>query len=198
MNPRREQAWTIVETIVTVVVIGILIALALPLGPGGHPSKGAKTQMLSNMKRLHLATQLMALDSTTTGDTNLGWPGDMGGSFSHWANALVKSNYLSAGDLCKLLSAPGKIAKPAPRAPVANTNAVLVYAVREESASESVFLTSANFTNTPTGGTALETSAKPFGNGGFVVFRKAGDGAILMAKQVGQTNVIGGYVPLLR
>jgi len=38
----------------------------------------------------------------------------------------------------------------------------------------------------------------PFGNKGFVVFRKAGDGAILMPKQVGQTNVIGAFAPLCR
>jgi hypothetical protein len=50
-----------------------------------------------------------------------------------------------------------------------------------------VFLTTANWTN----GQPLGQDAKPYGNKGFVVFRKGGDGAILLPKQYNSTNVIG-------
>lgn len=155
------------------------------------------TRSLSNMKQLHLATQQMALDGTTTGDTNLGWPGDTGGSFSYWTQTLVASNYLTTNDLAKLLSAPGKTL-PSGMIPLTNDTAVLVYAVREGENGDVVFLSSGNFTNTPTGGSPLAASAKPYGNKGFVVFRKAGDGTILLPKQVGKTNIIGGYAPPCR
>jgi len=44
----------------------------------------------------------------------------------------------------------------------------------------------------------MDPSAKPFGNKGFVVFRKGGDGGVYLPKQVGQTNLIGAFVPLCR
>ncbi len=189
-----ESAFTVLEAFITLGLIAILIVLTLPaLSPKGCGG-GQMTQNLSNMKQLHLATQQMALDGITTGNTNIGWPGDMGGSFAHWAQALVTNNYLTTNDLAKLLSAPGKTL-PANKIPLTNNTAVLVYAVQEESEGNVVFLSSGNFTNTPTGGNPLDTNAKPFGNKGFVVFRKAGDGAIFMPRQVGSTNV-GGYAPL--
>ena len=198
MNPGREQGWSILETIITIGVLGILIALALPAISSCHGCRGPMTQTLSNMKQLHLATQQMALDGTTTGETNtLHWPGDNGGTIARWATTLVFSNYLSTNDLCKMLSGPGRITPPG-AIPLRNDNAVLGYAVGEETPSDAVFLTSANFTNTPAGGAELKPDAKPFGNKGFVVFRKGGDGAILMPKQVGQTNIIGLFVPLLK
>jgi len=79
-----------------------------------------------------------------------------------------------------------------------NETAVRLYAVTDNSPTNAVLLTSANFMNTPTGGEALNPSAKPFGDKGFVVFRKGGDGAVLRPNQVGQTNLIGSFVPLCR
>lgn len=57
--------------------------------------------------------------------------------------------------------------------------------------------TTANFTNTPTGGT-LNTNFPPFGTNRFAVFRKGGDGGVYLSKQVGQTNLIGSFVPMCR
>lgn len=196
MTPRTQAAFTLVELIVCVVVVGFLISLTLPR-MSCRPLKGTMTQSLSNMRQLYLATQQMELDRDASGNTNLGWPGNTGGSFSNWATTLVASNYLSTNDLCKLLSGPGKIVPPG-RIPTANNTAVLVYAVSTESPGDAVFLTSANFTNTSTGGEPLDSAAKPYGNKGFVVFRKAGDGSIFLSKQTGQTNIIGSFVPLCR
>lgn len=193
MHLRPSAGISAVEIIVILAVIAILIFLAMPTISCG-PVSGVMTQSLSNMKQLHLATQQMALDSETEKNTNIGWPGDIGGSFSNWTAQLVKGNYLSREDLGKLLSAPG--VKVSANDPLTNNRtAVLVYAVSEVTDGTVVFLSSANFTNNLTGG-ILDPAGKPFGNKGFVVFHKAGDGAILQPRQAGMTNIIGSYAPL--
>ena len=199
-TPRRRfvnhAGLTWVECLVLLAILAVLFLL--PMHPPMEQSltKGQMAQMLSNMKQLHLATQQVALDGTTTGNTNLRWPGDRDGTFSNWV-ASVAPDYLTPGDLRRLLSAPERKVKARDQL-ASNSTAVLVYAVKEESEGNVVFLSSANFTNTPAGGDPLKPDALPFGNKGFVVFRKAGDGAILMPKQVGQTNVIGAFAPLCR
>jgi hypothetical protein len=79
-----------------------------------------------------------------------------------------------------------------------NETAVRVYAVTKDSQSNAVLFSSANFTNTPIGGEPLSPAAKPFGNKGFVVFRKSGDGSFYRPKDVGKTNIIGSFVPMCR
>ena len=111
---------------------------------------------------------------------------------------MVVPSYLSTNDFCKLLSAPGKVVPPGKIPYSTFDSGVLVYAVSTNSPDTAVFLTSANFTNTPHGGTPLDKKALPYGNKGFGVFRKGGDGAILPPRQVGKTNLIGTYVPLCR
>ncbi len=196
MKIKNNAAFTWIEALVCLAVIGILLALALP--GGGHSMKrGQMTQTLSNGKQLHLATQQMALDGEATDDKALGWPGDTGGTFSYWAGKMVPE-YLATNDFCKLLSAPGVVVKPDKIPAKMSDGALVVYAVSTNSPGDVVFLTSKNFTNTPAGGLPLEKSAKPYGQKGFVIFRKAGDGAILQQRQVGMTNIIGSFVPPLR
>ena len=177
----------------------ILVVLAFLAAPGSYdgPSNSPYAQVLSNMKQLHLATQQMALDGVTAGDSNLGWPGDTGGSFSNWTTALVEKGYLGTNDLCKLLSAPGKVVRPGRIPTDMKDSAVLVYAVKKDFPTNAVFLTTANFTYTPQGG-VLDAKTRLFGNRIFVVFRKGGDGGLYLSKFVGDTNRIGSYVPLCR
>ncbi len=199
MKRLRSSAFTLIELLVVISIIGILAALALPAITSAL-TKGQMTQTLSNMKQLHLATQQMALDATTTGDTNLGWPGDTGSNFTAWATNLMGGSYLTPNDLAKLLSAPGVVVAPptAVTTPPAKS-ALLVYSVTENSDGSTVFLSTANFTNSAQGGTAPIATAKPYGNKGYIVFRKAGDGAILQTRQVGgtYTNIIGQYTNVL-
>lgn len=193
---RGESALTWAELLVCIVILAVLVVLAFPAQRGGL-GKGQMTQTLSNMKQLHLATQSMALDGETTGDKSLGWPGDIGGTFTNWAKQLVPA-YLGTNDFCKLLSAPG-VAVPLGKIPTSmSQSAVLVYAVSSNSPANAVLLTTANFTNGPSGGTPLSDKAKPYGDKGFVVFRKDGDGAILLKNQATNTNLVGSYVPLLQ
>ena len=196
MNRRNTSGITLVEVIVVIGIILVLCTLAIPR-VGYGLARGPEAQVLSNMKQLQLCTLCMAQDGVDTGDYTLGWPGDLGGSFSNWTAQILKGHYLKTNELCKMLSAQGVVLPPG-KIPQMNETAVRLYAVDDRSSTNAVLLTSANFTNTPKGGEPLNPSAKPFGDKNFVVMRKDGSGAILLPKYVGNTNIIGSFVPLCR
>lgn len=200
MNRLPQRGFSLTEAIIALCVLialGATLNFAIKLNRmPRHGRTVDKTQMLGNMRQLHLATQSMALDGTTMGDTNLNWPGNTGGTFSNWA-AKVSPEYLSPQDFRKLLSAYVRVDPRGPL-PKENTNGILVYQVREEDPGTVVFLTSANFTNTPAGGLPPVPGARPYEDKGFIVFRKGGDGTILLQKQAGNTNHVGGYAPLCK
>jgi prepilin-type N-terminal cleavage/methylation domain-containing protein len=184
LSSLRRLGFTLIELLVVISIIAILASLALPAITGALV-RGQMTQSLSNMKQLHLVTQQMSLDATTTGDGSLGWPGDTGGSWSAWATNIV-SGYMTTNDFLKMISAPG--VQPAATAPPANpgVSAVRVFRTRESDPGTTIFTTSINYEYNVE---ALGNT--PFQQRGFIVFRKGGDGAIFLPRQTRQTNLIG-------
>jgi hypothetical protein len=154
-----------------------------------------KLQSLSNLKQLQIAAQQMAEDYAANGQS--AWPGDTGGTFAHWASNLVQGGYLTTNDFCKLVSGPGRICPPH-EMPGFTTSAVLVYAVRANSPTNTLFLSTANFTNTPSGGLKPLAQAKPYGKTIFTVMRKDGTGDMLQGRQAGNPRLIGEFAPLCR
>lgn len=184
----------ITASVLAALFVLALVALPLLLMDVNSLEKGQMTQTLSNFRQLQLATEIMQADGIATKDSALAWPGDAGASFSAWIQNLVPS-YLSTNDAAKLLSVPVR-QLPRDRLPAREDSLVLLYAVSSNSPPNTVFLSTANFTNTPTGGLPLGKDTKPYGDKGFVVMSKDGSGRILRAKNVGNTNLIGGFAPL--
>ncbi len=177
----------------------LLAALALP-AINGALKQAQLTGTMSNARQLYMATQQMALDGSTTGDSTLCWPGDGSqGTWAEWANSLVPSDgstggYLNQAEFNKLISAPGVLVSATATPSSPGKSALIVYKVTEQSPGDTVFITTQNFDYSSGSGQQPTDSAKPFGTAGFVVFRKAGDGVILKSRQYNQTNLIGSHV----
>jgi len=180
------RAFTLIELLVVISIIAILASLAIPAVTGAL-TRGQITSVLNNARQLTIASQTVALDAFTTGDTNIpGWPGS--NTFSKWATDLTNAG-ISTSDLRKMLSAPGKQCDDAFSG---NSAAVKVYGVVDSDPGDMIFITTANWNaqnpSAPTG--------EPFQDKGFVVFRKGGDGGTYRAAQAnnppeffGNTNV---------
>jgi prepilin-type N-terminal cleavage/methylation domain-containing protein len=175
---RSLQAFTLIELLVVISIIAILASLAIPAVTGALV-RGQMTSALNNARQLALASQTVALDAFTTGDTNIpGWPGS--NTFSKWATDLTNAG-VSTNDLRKLLSAPGKNVDAGFSASSAAFN---VYGVIDSDPGDAILLSTANWDATQPGPPAGE----PFQDKGFIVYRKGGDGSMYRAAQA--TNAI--------
>jgi type II secretory pathway pseudopilin PulG len=82
--------------------IAIVAALALPAITGAL-DRGKATQMLSNMRLIHMAVQTAQNDGAVTGNTNLGFPASAKiKSKAALKEMLVAEGYITADDLEKL------------------------------------------------------------------------------------------------
>lgn len=195
---KKRTAFTLIELLVVISIIAILASLALPAITGAL-ARGQMTQTLSNMKQLHLVTQQMALDGNTTGDTSMGWPGDLTNSatpvktFNGWVGLVVPA-YMGTNDFAKMISAPGVVcaSNNIASTTAGTTRAVYLYPVTETNDSGAVLFTSANYQYAATPPT-LSATRKPYGDKGFIVFRKGGDGAIFQARQATNSSLVGGF-----
>ena len=194
MKPHKQslQAFTLIELLVVISIIAILASLAVPAVTGAL-TRGQLTGSLNNARQLQLATQTMALDAFTSGE-GAGWPGDNDEGWDTFCQNLVDGKYLTEADLRKIASAPGVQIQPNEFPP--SKSGLQVYAVRENDASDSIFVSTYNWT----GFQELSADAVPFGDKGFVIFRKGGDGNVYQARQatsesLGNATLADGIAP---
>jgi len=183
---RYLRAFTLIELLVVISIIAILASLAIPAVTGAL-TRGQLTQTLNNARQLHLATQTMAMDSFTAGD-GPGWPGDMeSANWGSFCQGLTNGRYLTESDLKKIVTAPGvKVGNSSPPTP----SALQVYPVRENSPSDAIFISTQNWNSFA----ELQPNSVPYGDKGFVIFRKGGDGNVFQANQATNTNSLGTLV----
>jgi hypothetical protein len=192
-------------------LLAVATILVLWQGKRTSPHQAAAQQanhLLSCMRQLYLATLQMSFDARESGSGDLGWPGDTGASFAAWTANLVDGGYLKAEDLKKLLA--GTAGRPARGSWLrrettgdlaVNANIIRVYAVREDSAPDTIFFSTANFANDAQGGTADEASPLLAGKY-FVVMARDGKGTIVPIRAESETDdltahwaSLGAYAP---
>jgi len=191
---KKLTAFTLIELLVVISIIAILASLALPAITGAI-AKGQMTQTVSNFRQLHLVATQIALDGSSSGDTNLAWPGDLPTkTWAAWAG-IVTNGYLTPAEFAKTCSAQTIVALSntiSVSSVPGTSRAVIAYQVSDTNDSTVVLFSSSNFTNAASPVAPLAT-AKPYGSKGFIVFRKGGEGAVLQNSQATNTNIIGGF-----
>jgi prepilin-type N-terminal cleavage/methylation domain-containing protein len=179
--PHSLRGFTLIELLVVISIIAILAALAIPAVTGAL-TRGQLTGSLNNARQLFLATQTMAIDAFQTGE-GAGWPGDnaIGGDWQTYLQQLVDGKYLTPADLRKICSAPG-VQQPggASADTLPTVSGLAVYAITDSAASDDIFSSTANWTGPVE---ELNQDAVPFGDNGFVIFRKGGDGSVYRPAQ---------------
>ena len=195
MKQKASAAFTLIELLVVISIIAILAALAVPALTQAL-TRGQMTGTMNNARQLYLAGFQMATDGTTNSNPNFSWPGDDTTitSLEQYANKLVQNDYLKAGDLQKILNAPGANCTvtssggsggtPATVTLSPCTSGLKVYKVKETDGSNTIFSASANFVYD----TALSPTAVPYGEKGFVIVRRGGDASVYRKNEATQAG----------
>ena len=213
MTRKNHAAFTLIEMLVVMAIIATIAAFALPAITGAL-TRGQLTQAVSNARQIYLSAFAMATDGTQTGDAKYGWPGDLAVSTDatvqittvpQFVQRLVDNDYLKPGDL-KVFATAGitpwngrYIAPASPNSPGTlqppfdgNANcAFKIYKVKESDGANAIFLATKNFTYSGNPTVAISSNASPFGEKGFVIFHKGGDGAFYKRNQATSKNLLG-------
>jgi prepilin-type N-terminal cleavage/methylation domain-containing protein len=210
MRKDHTAAFTLIEMLVVIAIIATIAAFALPAITGAL-TRGQLTQAVSNARQVHLATFSMATDGTQTGDAKYGWPGDLAvattspiTSVPTFIQRLVDNDYLKPGDL-KVFTASGispwngtYTPPPSTDSPgsldpaFTDTNcAFKIYKVKDSDGSNAIFVATKNFTYSNVAATAIDATKQPFGDKGFVVFHKGGDGTFYKKQQATAKAILG-------
>jgi prepilin-type N-terminal cleavage/methylation domain-containing protein len=194
MKRKSSAAFTLIEMLVVIAIIAVLAAFAVPALTNAL-ARGQMTGTMNNARQLYLATFQMATDGATNSDPNLSWPGDdttlaAGASLKDFCQKLLQNDYLKAGDIQKILNAPGancsataSTAAP-PTLTLTGTSALKVYKVKESDASNTIFAVSSNYIYNA----VPAANAAPYGDKGFVVVRKGGDASTFRKNQSSVAN----------
>jgi len=216
MTKKSLAAFTLVEMLVVIAIIATIASFALPAITGAL-TRGQLAQAVNNARQIYLSTFAMATDGTQTGDAKYGWPGDLSQStdptvqistVTDFVLRLVDNDYLKSGDL-KVFAAPGvtpwvgQYTKPpdatskgsfAPPFDGDKNCAFKIYQVTDKDAGTAILLATKNFTYTTNTATAIDTTKSPFGDKGFVIFHKGGDGTFYKRQQATSKTLLG-YAP---
>jgi len=192
-TPPRQKGFTLIELLVVIAIIAILASLAVPAIQGGL-LKGQLTQTLNNARQLYIAGFSMATDFNTTGDDHLGWPGDLPErekdavkNVGGYVERLVDYEYLKKVDMQKVMQAPGVTPWDISKEFNGERNCPFkIYRVKENDGAANIFCATKNFKYNDT----LDVKKTPYGDKGFVLFRKGGDGAVFNNKKMARpTNL---------
>jgi prepilin-type N-terminal cleavage/methylation domain-containing protein len=213
MRKKNHAAFTLIEMLVVIAIIATIAAFALPAITGALV-RGQLTQAVSNARQIHLSTFSMATDGTQTGDAKYGWPGDLAASndasvqittVKDFVLRLVDNDYLKPGDL-KIFAASGVTPWNGNYVPPTGTGTVgaftpefnsetncafKIYRAKENDGANTIFIATKNFTYSATPATAIDSSKTPFGDKGFVVFHKGGDGTYYKRQQATAKPLLG-------
>jgi prepilin-type N-terminal cleavage/methylation domain-containing protein len=168
---RSLRGFTLIELLVVISIIAILASLAIP-AISSALVRGQMTQTLNNARQLTIATQTMSMDTTTAGGGTAWTMGSDGQMLTvdTFTQELMTNKYLTVSDLRKIFAAPGVIVPTTSSNFTAENIAFSIMETRESSPSDHPFLITKNWENGE-----LTTNA-PYGDKGFIVFRKGGDG----------------------
>jgi len=171
--PKSTRAFTLVELLVAIVVVGILVFVSLSYVTRtviGDTMDGT----LANARSLQVATLMMTLDTQNSGGTGIDWtmlstkekttPVSLAAYFA----ALTDNNYLSLAELRKLLTAPG--VRPQGNQFSSEPIAFKFFQFNHTAPSDQPFVVTANWHD------GHLTDAPPYGKKGFFYFTKGGDG----------------------
>ncbi len=155
---------------------------------------------MNNARQLYIAGFSMATDNGTTGDDLLGWPGDLAErkvkpvtTVSGYIERLIEGGYLKKSDMAKVLQAPGIIPWNTNRPVDADRNCPFkFYRVKETDGPSTLFCASRNFTYNE----GIDKKKTPYGDKGFIIFRKGGDGFVYNNNKQATSNLIAlGLLP---
>ncbi len=171
----------------------MLAALAVPALTNAL-ARGQMTGTMNNARQLYLAGFQMATDGATNSDPNYSWPGGDHSvtTLQEYCTKLVENDYLKAGDLQKILNAPGTTLQVTPPADATGRRDDRDERIKGLSDSgERRFQHDFCRHRQLHLQQALPASAVPYGDKGFVVMRKGGDASIFRKNQATQANTGG-------
>jgi prepilin-type N-terminal cleavage/methylation domain-containing protein len=168
---RSLRGFTLIEILVVISIIAILASLAIP-AISSALVRGQMTQTLNNARQLTIATQTMSMDTTTAGGGTAWTMGSDGQvlTVDTFTQELMANKYLTVSDLRKIFAAQGVIVPTTSSNFTAENIAFSIMETQESSPSDQPFLITKNWEDGE-----LTTNA-PYGDKGFIVFRKGGDG----------------------